>query len=163
MCVYNQNYALVIVTQPKEEELPIRLDKQSKCLFLIQIYKTNFVLLWSFPYEPWAKHIPVQIHGNHKIKVWTHPNLHVYRLYIQPEHVFYYVIPSIWLLKIWGILALFGDIWDAIFLFKCHNLKNIREIDKKQSWFYHFIHVGTIWAMKNWVICIYLDIFIPLW
>ena len=42
VCVYDQNYALVIVTQPKEEEFPIQLAKISQCSFLIQIYKTIF-------------------------------------------------------------------------------------------------------------------------
>ena len=28
MCVYDQNYALVVVTQPKKEERAIRLDEE---------------------------------------------------------------------------------------------------------------------------------------
>ena len=43
-------------------------------------------VLWSFPYEPWTNHILVQIHRNHKIKVLTYPNMHVYKIYIPSEH-----------------------------------------------------------------------------
>ena len=43
VCVYDQNYALVIVTQPKKEEFPIQLARISQCSFLIKIYKTIFV------------------------------------------------------------------------------------------------------------------------
>ena len=44
MCVYDQNYALVIVTQPKKEEFPNKFARISQCEYLIQIYKTNFIL-----------------------------------------------------------------------------------------------------------------------
>ena len=43
MCVYYQNYALVIGTQQKKEEFPNKLARISQCSFLIQIYKTIFL------------------------------------------------------------------------------------------------------------------------
>ena len=42
MCVYDQNYALVIVSEPKKEEFPNKLARISQCEYLIQIYKTIF-------------------------------------------------------------------------------------------------------------------------
>ena len=41
--VYDKNYAIVIVTQQKKEELEIRFDRKTQCSFIIQIYKTMFV------------------------------------------------------------------------------------------------------------------------
>ena len=43
LCVYDQNYALVIVTQSKRGEFPNKLARIIQCSFLIQIYKTNFL------------------------------------------------------------------------------------------------------------------------
>ena len=40
VCVYEQNYALVIVTQPKREEFPNKFARISQFEYLIQIYKT---------------------------------------------------------------------------------------------------------------------------
>ena len=40
VCVYDQNYALVIVTQPKREEFTNTFARISQCEYLIQIYKT---------------------------------------------------------------------------------------------------------------------------
>ena len=34
MCVYDQNYALVIVTQPKKEESPNKFNRISQCDYL---------------------------------------------------------------------------------------------------------------------------------
>ena len=45
VCAYDQNYAIVIVTQQKKEEFPIQLARISQCSFLIQIYKNVFVYL----------------------------------------------------------------------------------------------------------------------
>ena len=35
VCVYDQNYALVMVNQPRKEECAIRLDKKTQFSFLI--------------------------------------------------------------------------------------------------------------------------------
>ena len=40
MCVYYQNYALVVLTQPKIEELRIHFTRKTQCSFIIQVYKT---------------------------------------------------------------------------------------------------------------------------
>ena len=88
----------------------------------------------------------------------------MYIRYLYHQNMFFeHFDPSLRLLKIWGILAWFGDIWDGVLLCKCHNLKNICEIDKKRSWFYHFRHEGTIWAKNNWIICTSSHILRPLW
>ena len=43
VCVYDKNYAPVIVTQPKKEELAICFARKTKFSFLIQVYETIFV------------------------------------------------------------------------------------------------------------------------
>ena len=43
VCVYDQNYALVIVTQPKNEEFTNKFTRISQCNYLIQIYRTIFL------------------------------------------------------------------------------------------------------------------------
>ena len=43
VCVYDQDYALVIVMQPEKEESEILLDSKTQFLFIIQAYKTGFV------------------------------------------------------------------------------------------------------------------------
>ena len=43
MCVYDQNYALEMVTQTKNEECAIHLDINNQFSFLIQFKRTSFV------------------------------------------------------------------------------------------------------------------------
>ena len=84
-------------------------------------------------------------------EIYEHTLICMYIRYIYHQNMFIeHVHPSLRLLKIWGILAWFGDIWDGVLQGKCHNLKNICKIDKKRIWFYHFRHEGTIWATKKW-------------
>ena len=40
--VYDQHYALAIVTQPKKEECAIPLDKNTQYSFIVQFYRTIF-------------------------------------------------------------------------------------------------------------------------
>ena len=42
VCVYDQNYAIVIVTELKREEFAMRFDTKTQFSFLIQLYKTPF-------------------------------------------------------------------------------------------------------------------------
>ena len=46
-------------------------------------------VLWAFSYETWTNHTPVQNLRNHKIKLWIYPNIHVYKIYIPSDHVFW--------------------------------------------------------------------------
>ena len=43
VCVYDQNYTLVIVTQPKKGEFPNKLARRSQCFCIIKIYKKVFL------------------------------------------------------------------------------------------------------------------------
>ena len=47
MCVYDQSYALVILTQQKKEELEIRLERKTNFSFLVQLYKTIYVWVYA--------------------------------------------------------------------------------------------------------------------
>ena len=74
----------------------------------------------------------------------------MYIIYVNHQNMFLeHFDPSFRLLKIWGVLAWFGDIRDEVLLCKCHKLKNICKIDKKWSWLYHLIHQGKWWATKS--------------
>ena len=65
-------------------------------------------VLWSFSYEPWTNHIPVQNLRNQKIKVWTYPNIYVYKIYIPSEHIFWTCSPLFLVIENMGHL---GMIW----------------------------------------------------